>query len=203
MNRQASDKYIGLALEPAAAARGYTAERGSLHRRQFARRRADTVSVIYACSYFGHDKEWLAIRLGVYVPSIEQLLSGTPGVIEGCPEEFACTLRTEVGLLIDNGPHEHRWSLLDCENGSALAQDIAAVCEDHVFPWLERRSDLRGIADTLAAEPASLETVASLILVGRHEGGAAARAALEREAPLEAVAYRDTLKRLQTLARRA
>lgn len=78
------------------------------------------------------------INVGVYYPEIAELYDEYRP--DGLPEEYHCTLRSRIGLLM-GGNTDKWWKLGRLTREEKLSDEVTMAVCDYALPWLDRMSD--------------------------------------------------------------
>lgn len=130
---------IAQGLGPCLREAGFKRKGRTFHRA--ADERIDVVNVQGSKWNAGRTGEF-TVNVGVYYPHVAELYD--PYRPDGLPQEYHCTIRRRIGLLM-GGNTDKWWNLGRLTREGGVSADVAHAVRDYALPWLERMSDLENV----------------------------------------------------------
>lgn len=129
------NKVISAEIAPFLKSEGFRRKGRAFHRLHG--QHVDVVSIQGSKWNSGSTGEF-TVNVGVYYPAIAELYD--PYRPDGLPEEYHCTLRERIGVLM-TGNRDKWWKLGRFTNEEKLSHEVANAVRDFCIPWLAQMAD--------------------------------------------------------------
>ena len=149
--------------------------------RTFHRMHDDRIDVVnvQGSKWNSADTGEITINLGVYYPEVAKLYD--PWAPNGLPQEYHCTARERLGVLMTGGK-DRWWKVNPRTDDEALSNELVAAMADYGLIWLEKMGDLDSLKGILPA----FISAAIALSQGRKEEAKMFLLASYKEAPCAA-----------------